>query len=310
SRVVARRQGDDAGRVDGRLQIVGGQRAVELVQRRHLACAGAEGDVGGRAAAGRGDRERLAAERRTRAGRRLADAAGEAERGQCRRVARGDAQDPVDGTGVQRDGAATDRGGRAGVAAGGIDRREQAGDGASEADLVGAGGAGHEGQRLAVNRQRVAGGEAGGQRAVAGRTGAGQQRGAGQRRGRGDAAGASLGGDRAEAEFSQCVAASGDRQVGGGAGLQYELAAADRGSGAAGDGVDIAEDGRDRSSRAGADADGEAGRGRTARARGRGREGDGRAVDDHRGAVGDRGGKVVRGGAGDADQQRGGGDRN
>src|SRR6185437_8371761 len=61
---------------------------------------------------------------------------------------------------------------------------------------------------------------------------------------------------------------------------------------------------------AGADADGEAGRGRTARARGRGREGDGRAVDDQRGAVGDRGGEVVRGGAGDADQQRGGGDRN
>src|SRR6185437_5307660 len=59
---------------------------------------------------------------------------------------------------------------------------------------------------------------------------------------------------------------------------------------------------------AGADADGEAGRGRTGRARGRGREGDGLAVDDQRGAVGDRGGEVVRGGAGGADQQRAGGD--
>ena len=60
-----------------------------------------------------------------------------------------------------------------------------------------------------------------------------QQRGAGQRRGAGGAAAARLGDAGAKAEFSQRVAGAGDGQVGGGAGLQHELAADDRGGGAA-----------------------------------------------------------------------------
>ena len=74
------------------------------------------------------------------AGRRLGDAAGEAERRQRRRsCCSAMLSVPLGGAGVQRDDAAADRGGRAGVAAGGVDRRQQVGDGAAGRDLVGAG---------------------------------------------------------------------------------------------------------------------------------------------------------------------------
>src|SRR6202012_3001365 len=93
---------------------------------------------------------------------------------------------------------------------------------------------------------------------------------------------------------------------GSGAGLQHQRARTHRRAAAAGDGVDIAEHRLHRVGAAGADTDGEA---RSRRTRGGGvggREGDGLAVDDQRGAVGDAaGGQVVGGGAGGTDQLRG-----
>ena len=77
-------------------RLLAGQRGVELVQRRDLASAGAEGDVGCRTAAGRGDGQRLAAQRRRGAGRRLGDARRrQAERCQRCGVAGGDGQRTV-----------------------------------------------------------------------------------------------------------------------------------------------------------------------------------------------------------------------
>ena len=63
SRIIGGRDGDRAGGVDAGLQIVRRQRGIEPVQRRNLAGAGAEGDVGCRAVAGGGDMQHAAAER-------------------------------------------------------------------------------------------------------------------------------------------------------------------------------------------------------------------------------------------------------
>ena len=110
----------------------------------------------GRAGAGSGDSQRLAGQRRRAAARRLGNAGAEAERRSAAvfelLMVRLPLAVPV--CSVMAPPEIEEAG--AGIAAGGIDRRKQVGNGAGGADLVGAGGAGHEGQRLAVDRQGIA----------------------------------------------------------------------------------------------------------------------------------------------------------
>ena len=160
-------------RVDAGLQVIGRQRRVELVQRRNLAGAGAEGDARLRAAAGGADRS--AFDRRAR----QAVTERQAELGQgvpeiVRLIAL-----PVDGDRRRRRPMPWSP-------VGGIDGREQVGDVVADADVgAAAGRAGGEGEGGAVDDQRVAGGQAAGESVRRRAGGAGQERRAGDRSRRG-----------------------------------------------------------------------------------------------------------------------------
>ena len=146
------------GRVDRRLQVVRRQRRVELIERGDLPDAGAEGDAGGGAAAGRADRQRLAAERGRNAG---GGAGSEAERRE--HVARAGDRQILARAGAEHELAAGNGRGRA-RAGDAVDRaqyrlhRECAAGTDADRDVAeGVGGRGglrgREGDRLAVDSQ-------------------------------------------------------------------------------------------------------------------------------------------------------------
>ena len=92
------------------VQVVRGQRRVQLIEGRHLATAGAKGDAGRGATVGRGDRQRLASERGRSAGGAGRGARSQAKLGKARTA--GDGQ--IAGrAGVQRDRAGGEASNRA-----------------------------------------------------------------------------------------------------------------------------------------------------------------------------------------------------
>src|SRR6202023_629220 len=137
--IVRGREGERAGRAEGRLQVVACERIVQIVEALDLTRTGSEGDRGGDAIARRGNVQRLAGKRRSGAAGRLVNTGAEAERGKRTGVGAGDGQGAVGGAGMQAERAGGNR--RAGATAQTIDLAEQRGDGVTDVDLVRAVGA-------------------------------------------------------------------------------------------------------------------------------------------------------------------------